>query len=1301
MSKQSSELTTRPVSIAVIDQPTVTAVALLCATAAIVIGLVLTRPLDSGDLPAIAFFGVLYGGTLLLAYRLADGVHVGLSQVVLTAALLSFNGNSAIVVGLIGAVLAELGRGIWYRSLSFPRHTFSRALTAVGFNAGWVAIAALVAENAYQSLGGDFPLASLNAHAVAPLVVVFMIVGVTQVAALAGAFILSRRSAARVSPSRLLIQLLIVEVLSLPFSALLAIVFQQLSLLSFVILTGGLVIAALLYRMWGVSRQSLVRRAAELNMVTRFGQALMANLSLNELLGVLHRQIEQLIDAEMFAVGLYRAETNTISYVYAVQGNQTLQWPPTEPDANGLFHYIGRQRQPVLLRGNVAEQLVQMGVDPLLPPYPVCYLGVPLIAGDRLVGMMSIESLSDPDAYEEKDLELVKLLAPQAAVALYNADLFSRLSGMTGELSQISDLSQTIGTTLNLELTLNTICQALIRLMRADRAGVYLCSEDGKTVSLVASSGLSADFAAQFRNIPIDNDGLMALIMRHPQPVSIADLYTDPRGLGWRSIAEVEGYAAIATAPMRVNERIIGLLSVFYNVPRTVSTEELTLLNTLANQVAAAVATARLFSEAQQRAEDMAHVVESSYALSESLDLEAIGQALAPRLAALLALDTVAVFVVNAEGRPLHRLASFGNWPSPDALLGHPTVSMAIRKQQSLTLPERAEDRELLDTLHLQTALVWPLVARSATIGLVVLGNRQPRHFITHERQLLETLLNQAATALDNARMFQLIDTELDERLRQLSALERVSQRMTAALNVPVVIEEVLKAAMSVTYAETASCGLAEHPGQLDFTGRIRPALTQHTVLPIGQGISWRVMRTGQPVLCDDVSLDPDYVASHPGIRSELCVPILSAGKPIGVLDLESIRPAAFNASHEAFLTTLADHAALAIAQARLFAEIRRGNDQMQTILDATRDGVLLMSAEGRLIRNNPAAERLLGRSLAPLIGRSALRLLVLALREPWTQLEAGMSRQEFKRRLAVLNIDPDRETHGQYRIQTRDAVFEIDESSFPIYDESHQLLARMFVLRDVSRERALERLRDQMTDMLVHDLRSPLASVITSLSLASDQTAHGDFAGLDYVLQIAMQNADDLLLKVEAILEVRRMENGQIPLKRFPTRLIEPVRDAIRALEASATTASIQLNTRLPPDLPPLNIDPFQIARVLINLLDNALKYTPEGKEIRIEAETMPGGRLIKVSVVDTGPGIPVNLRRQIFDLFVAFSSQAVRGRRGMGLGLTFCRLMVEAHGGTIWADVGPEGGAAMNFTLPIAADRIEANTPRPALPV
>ncbi len=1284
---------------ALIDRPAVIGVALLGALAAIIIGLLLTRPLDAQDLSAILFFGVLYGGTLLLSHRLTDGVHIGLSQVVLVAALLSFNGNSAIVVGLIGAMLVELGRAVWYRSLALPPHTLRRALAAIGYNAGWAAVAAFSAENVYQWMQGDLPLASLDGRDVMPLLALLITVGGIQLIVLIAAFVVARRSPSRAPLARLLIQLLIVEVLSLPFGAVLALVFQQLSLLSFVILTGGVVIVALLYRMWGVSRQSLARRAAELNMVARFGQALMANVSLNELLGVMHHQIEQLMDAEVFAVGLYRAETNTISYVYAVQGNQVLHWPPIESSANGLFHYIGRQRQPVLLRGNVAEQMVQLGVDPLLAPYPACYLGIPLIAGDRLVGMMSVESLSNPNAYGEAELELVRLLAPQAAVALYNADLFSRLNGMTGELSQISDLSQTIVTTLNLELSLSTICQALIKLVHADRSGVYLVSEDSRSVSLVAAVGLSADYIAQFRNVPIDNDGLMAIMMRSPRADAIGNLFTDQRGVGWRSIAEVEGYTGVASAPMRVNDRLIGLLAVFYDAPRNVSAEELTLLTTLANQVAAAVATARLFSEAQQRAEDMAHVVESSYALSESLDLEAIGQSLAPRLAQLLALDAVALYVVNAEGQPLHRLTTFGHWPVSEILPGHPRISAAIRKQQSFILPEQLEDRELLDSLNLQTALVWPLVARSNTVGLAVLGNTRPRHFLTHERQLLETLLNQAATALDNARMFQLIDSELDERLRQLSALERVSQRMTAALNIPGVIEEVLKAAISVTYAETASCGLAERPGQLDFTGRIRPSLTQHTILPMGQGISWRVMRTGQPVLCDDVSRDPDYVESLPGIRSELCVPILSAGVPIGVLDLESTRPAAFNASHEAFLTTLADHAALAIGQARLFAEIRRGNEQMQTILDATRDGVLLIAADGRLIRNNPAAERLLGRSLAPLIGRNVLRLLALTVQDSEAQSEANLSRAEFKRRLATLKIDPGRETHGQYRIQTRTAIFEIDEASIPIYDERHQLLARMVVLRDVSRERGLERLRDQMTDMLVHDLRSPLASVITSLSLASDQTAHNDYAGLDYVLQIAMQNADDLLLKVESILEVRRMENGQIPLKRVSTKLIEPVQDAIRTLEASATNASVQLIARLPDSLPPLNIDPFQIGRVLINLLDNALKYTPEGGEVRIEAEAVSNGRLVKVSVVDTGPGIPVNLRRQVFDLFVAFSSQAVRGRRGMGLGLTFCRLMVEAHGGTIWADAGPEGGAAMNFTLPIAAEWDKGQMAHPTL--
>jgi signal transduction histidine kinase len=150
------------------------------------------------------------------------------------------------------------------------------------------------------------------------------------------------------------------------------------------------------------------------------------------------------------------------------------------------------------------------------------------------------------------------------------------------------------------------------------------------------------------------------------------------------------------------------------------------------------------------------------------------------------------------------------------------------------------------------------------------------------------------------------------------------------------------------------------------------------------------------------------------------------------------------------------------------------------------------------------------------------------------------------------------------------------------------------------------------------------------------------------------------------------------------------PVADSVeRAAESVlglALEAGITITTDIPNNLPPVWMDDEKIQRVLINLLDNALRHTPRGGQINIEASHRPKGKLVTVRVVDTGPGIPTEARSRIFDKFVQLDPQRVlRGHKGTGLGLTFCKLVIEAHKGHIWVEDGAGGGAAFCFTLPI----------------
>jgi signal transduction histidine kinase len=229
-----------------------------------------------------------------------------------------------------------------------------------------------------------------------------------------------------------------------------------------------------------------------------------------------------------------------------------------------------------------------------------------------------------------------------------------------------------------------------------------------------------------------------------------------------------------------------------------------------------------------------------------------------------------------------------------------------------------------------------------------------------------------------------------------------------------------------------------------------------------------------------------------------------------------------------------------------------------------------------------------------------------------------------------------------------------------------------------------MERFRDEITQMLIHDLRSPLGSVITSLRYIQDRMADNDYQDLDQVMEIAINSSENQMRMIESLLEIAKLETGRVPVSMSSGSLSKIASKAITALTALAHESEISMENRIPADFPSVCMDEELILRVLSNLLDNALRHTPVRGQVRIEAEPQVGRNFALISVIDTGKGILPDVREQIFGKFVQVPKSALRGHRGSGLGLTFCKLVIEAHGGQIWADSGPEGGAAFRFTLP-----------------
>lgn len=220
---------------------------------------------------------------------------------------------------------------------------------------------------------------------------------------------------------------------------------------------------------------------------------------------------------------------------------------------------------------------------------------------------------------------------------------------------------------------------------------------------------------------------------------------------------------------------------------------------------------------------------------------------------------------------------------------------------------------------------------------------------------------------------------------------------------------------------------------------------------------------------------------------------------------------------------------------------------------------------------------------------------------------------------------------------------------------------------------------------MIVHDLRSPLSSVMASIELMVRGVSGQLNDQQRNVLNIANTSATQMLEMINTLLDISRLEAGRMPIERKLSDLKEMISAATCQLETLAQERNISIRHELDPALPAVCADPALTIRVVQNLVGNAIKFSGRGRAITVRAEAAaPAGAsgVVTVSVHDQGIGIAARNRDKIFTKF----SQVGERRGGTGLGLTFCKLVIEAHGGRIWVESEPHQGSSFYFTLPLA---------------
>jgi signal transduction histidine kinase len=262
-----------------------------------------------------------------------------------------------------------------------------------------------------------------------------------------------------------------------------------------------------------------------------------------------------------------------------------------------------------------------------------------------------------------------------------------------------------------------------------------------------------------------------------------------------------------------------------------------------------------------------------------------------------------------------------------------------------------------------------------------------------------------------------------------------------------------------------------------------------------------------------------------------------------------------------------------------------------------------------------------------------------------------------------------------------KDGTTYIEEQTIaPVMDTQGNVTHFVAIKNDISERKQLEQMRDNLLHTLVHDLRNPLNNILSSLNMAmyeatpeNNPEAHDSFMS---VAQISAQRMESL---VTSILDLNKLESGSMPLNCERINLAQVVESVLMIQATLANTKRVEIINCISPEITPAWADPVLTSRVLQNLLDNAIKFSPEGSHIEIGASLDELKQFFIVSVHDHGAGILPEIKNRLFQKFAS-------GSRGTGIGLAFCRLAIEAHGGRIWVDSSPDQGTTFYFTLPIS---------------